>query len=366
MATANDHNTALPNNYSDNINYSKSRSDAKDFYDHDRHNQSIPCRFPLFSMRKSVDFVKLTGVYGQYKDSLHEHLIANGFGFKPAGGGKLPGTKDKKRDKYSNGMVRIKVFYKEKLKPNPFEYDYALRLKIYDPDRVTLNILDAFFMRHALYPTVSVLELTHDLYTDDVIGLFEFLRAHTYQKCARNWFPNNYQTSFYTNDVRNSSKGCRCYLEKDTRKPRYVRLEFVLRRRGIKTFGIEWPLENLDSLDLSNTFKFMNLDIDALRNHLIWRSRYEIFVPENYFYWANLGVADVDFWVTGILMEAPSLMAKLQILRAKRGGRNYQRFLSPHEPFSKLFWAMAKKHKFIPYSHGESLLNEIAIAEAMP
>jgi hypothetical protein len=103
----------------------------------------------------------------------------------------------------------------------------------------------------------------------------DIIRKHlclTYQRSKS----FNYKTTFYTNNVRKSSKGIRLYPKKISGKPA-VRLELEIHRSKIRDLNIPFPVTDKSlRIDYSQMFCFKKLDTEKLMNYELKKARHDI------------------------------------------------------------------------------------------
>ncbi len=146
-------------------------------------------------------------------------------------------------------------------------------INVHDPNREFIDLLDDSCIHQGLNPKLSKIELAFDFYTDDVHGLFGFLSSCLFMKQQRSKPKKQYETTFYANDVRESSRGLKVYIRRDRDGRRLVRLELTLKRQPLRRLGIHSLLHNIDSIDPLSFFSFMFLDDKRLEDYLRWKHR---------------------------------------------------------------------------------------------
>ncbi|MBW2365482.1 MAG: hypothetical protein JRF25_10560 [Deltaproteobacteria bacterium] len=137
--------------------------------------------------------------------------------------------------------------------------------------------MEDIFLKLQILPKVSKAEFAFDYYTDSPSWLLEEIAKHLFLSHNREE-GFSFKTSFYTNDIRSSSKGIRCYLGPKNKKKEFVRLELQLNRSVIRKLNIEFPLykSDLNKIDFLKLFCFRQIDWDKLVKNYVYRSKNKI------------------------------------------------------------------------------------------
>ena len=168
--------------------------------------------------------------------------------------------------------------------------------------------------------------------------------------------------TYYTSDVRQSSKGNRVYVKRDKLGNPFVRLELVLNRAVIRNLDINFPVTSKDlDLDYTRFCEFMGLVEDKMRRSLLKQNQKKIHQMNNRK--RSHGMHPVRQKVGDILRSqiesyirtanTGSLMACIEFL----GGRwnpdqkyepvqQYRRFMKPMKGFDQLVGVVARSQKF--------------------
>lgn len=302
---------------------------------------------PDYSISKKLDYITLSIYNDQHVKQIYSFLESNSF--KLVSDLKLNrGNYDMKRTYRSDtDIASVEIIHGLK---NPLPRYPSLLIKIHDPNEEFLSLLDSFFKYHAIEVNVSLIEFTFDFKTDDPIELFDFLKSHLFLKNIRTKPYSQYSSTFYTNNIRQSSKGMRVYLKtlKGDDK-QVVRLELVLKRSIIKRLGLEFPLSNIDTVDLSKFFSFNFIDEERINKYLCWKHRKQIAEVEMRRKRFGGGIIKRIIYngLRGTIGREESLMEKVGMLKSKEIVPNYSRFLEPLDGFNSDFFEMASRDHFI-------------------
>lgn len=323
------------------------------------------------SISKSIDVITLSHIHPKYENIIHSFLEDNGF-FVFSVKKLLKGYFQMKRKyKHKQDIASVEILYDLK---DSFRGFPTLLLTIHDLSKELLSLLDGFFRDHGLLPKVSKIELTMDLFAEDIWGLFEFLQSNLHLKYGRTVLGEKYFTTIYLNNIRGSlSKGMEVYLRPKKGPKKYVRMEITLKRQLIKHLGLELTLKNIDSLNLQRFFDFRLLDEKSLLRHLIWKSRFQIGKMElsrkgsgnlvkrlihDYLYgtirYDDEKPTDVKKKPKIIVgLNEEELMRKLMGLKQKKDMVDqYNRFLKPLDDLTDNFFQMLSQGSFIPSRPG--------------
>ncbi|CAB5110462.1 hypothetical protein D3OALGA1CA_1993 [Olavius algarvensis associated proteobacterium Delta 3] len=182
--------------------------------------------------------------------------------------------KDYKRErKYATESGNIRLIYK--LRSANYGNPSSFQLYLHQPSTISMNNLSNLFAANGINPIVSHLELAWDFFLDGqgLSFLKEYLENHVFLKYQRS-HSFKYKDTFYTNDIRKSSKGVRIYWRpKKSFIGNYIRVELELHRRILRNLKINFPIkpQQLD-LDYRNYFEFRYLNGRALINYLVRRN----------------------------------------------------------------------------------------------
>jgi hypothetical protein len=131
------------------------------------------------------------------------------------------GNYQRKRE-YCFKSSKINIFYKPKFK-SEFVPQYSL-LSIHQPDQYAIDMIRQVLFTLVEIPKLKKIELDWDFYTKSVWSLQEFLERHLFLKYQRGDC-QIYKNTYYTNDLRQSTRGIRVYprpIDNDNKK--FVRL----------------------------------------------------------------------------------------------------------------------------------------------
>jgi hypothetical protein len=301
---------------------------------------------PQFSISKHIDLVSFKNIYPAHKQEIFDFLVDNGF--KIVSDLMLEkGNYLKKRTYRTEAKVYfIDIFYEfrgEVVFP-------SLLLNIHDPDKWILSLLDSFFRDHEIVPNVSKVELTCDLFTDDVVLLYEFLQSHLFLKYNRSCLLG-YATTFYLGNPRTSrSKGMRVYLKPIEGSKEYVRIELVLKRELIRNrLRLDNILSSVESIDLQQFFDFRRLDEKAISDYIVKKSKDHIGRLEK----RKKSSGDLLkrlIWdiSNNIFYDQNTLMEKVNALKLEKDMvHQHNRFLKPLDDFNDKFFQMVSAQHFL-------------------
>ncbi len=341
----------------------ENRDDAKIAIAFPRRNNYINHNYfniPKDSLSISLDFVTLSNIHPNKEMLLHNLLLSNGF--RVIADIKLQKGNYKMMRIYENvNCDTINIFHEQKSLAEGFN---SLLMKIRHPNEEIMSLLDSIFKYHDITPRVSTIEMTFDFYVDGTIDLRDWLKCHLFLKNQRSKPDNpNSKSSvyygdkdytFYTNDLRKSSKGMRLYRKSFETKPKFVRLELVLHRSIIRRLGLQFPLSDIDSLDLSKFFYFACLKVNELRHYRIWQHREYLKQLKKIDPWeAEIAEDHIENWLRNYLDNPKSLMGQVEALRHDLKITNYHRFLEPINDLNGEFFSLVSSQKFIPSRRGK-------------
>ncbi|MFH1080485.1 MAG: hypothetical protein V1766_09540 [Pseudomonadota bacterium] len=301
---------------------------------------------PQFSISKHIDFLSVNNIYPEYKNEIFDFLKDNGFqivsDLKLENGNYV----NKRTYRTETNVYFIDIFYDiKKLEGFP-----SLLIKIHDPDKQILSLFDSFFRDHEIVPKVSQVELTFDLFTNDIVRLYEFLQSHLFLKYSRAYLPIEYATTFYLGDLRlTKSKGMRVYLRPTEGSKEYVRIELLLKRELIRRLRLENTLSSVDSIDLQHFFDFRRLDDKAILDCITKKSKCHIERLEK----RRKGsggllkrlIRDIfnDFF-----SGQETLMEKVNALKLQKNlVPQHNQFLKPLDDFNDKFFQMVSAQNFL-------------------
>jgi hypothetical protein len=311
---------------------------------HNNYNYNNYFSFPRFSLLTSIDLVILNFKEADDKEFLFSILTAHGYecisDYKIEDD--LYGMIRTYRSGFDGSHIQI-LHYPNKRCP----YLPSFRWRIHTPDIETVMLLDSIFKFHEIVPVLSATEVTFDFYTGEVWLLFHFLKFHLYHRHRRSQPVRQYESTCYSNDLRASSSGIKIYLKPEERPFRFVRLELTLKRAVLKKLNLEFPLSNIDQLDLSKHFIFKSLKEEGLKEHLLWKQRESIQKAEQKRKgFGGVISRQIESWLD-VCISDKSLMEKVDALKKKARMSNYSRFFKPHNEFTAEFMAQVARQQFI-------------------
>lgn len=310
-----------------------------------------------FNIQKGIDYLTLSVHVGKftsrsyqeetiikYQKAFHVFLISNGYWRIKHSILQDKQSKHSFKDAYirsSNGN-QIEIMYDPKSMFIPF-----LQIKIHDPDQSVVNTFNSFLQENDIRVGLTDLEIRFDFYTDHPYRTWEFLNRYLFIKRQRSR-SNIFKSTFYTNNLRKDSKGMRVYFKKEKK---CVRMEIRLRSVILKRMNVMFPLENLDELDLSRFFAFMDIDFEKLFDYLKWQSRGQFEkIAEKDSRSRGILLQTIRSWMRSIIADGDGeyLMKGIEVLKSKVNGvPNHSRFLIPMEAFNEEFNRQVSGQKFL-------------------
>jgi len=252
----------------------------------------------------------------------------------------------KRKRTYINIFGTISLLYQSK----PFNNEYyrpTFLFELHQPDIQMMDQLHSIFIELGISPIVKKIELAWDFYVGYVAGFQEFIEHYLFLKYQRNPSKKRDNT-YYTNDLRSSSKGIRVYPRpKDSERKEYVRLELEIHRRKIKDLRITFPIQahHLD-LDYRNFFEFIRLDTEKLYNYMVkkyWKQMGDVNRRRPGF--GQLVLRNIESWISCITYEP--MMEAVEKLKSKDYGiPGFYRFLVPIVELNMLIQEAADTQRF--------------------
>lgn len=311
--------------------------------DRSRNNNTDNFYFPEYTVTKSIDYLTLSCIHPKHEKLIDNFLKANCF--HVLSDLKLEKGNFNKIRTYKCGSdeARVEIFHwmkQEYIGPR------MLLMRVHDPKKELTALLQAFFQYHGVGRLLSKVELTFDFETERRADLYEFLRATLYEKHNKSGTGKEYQTTFYTG----KKDRVRVYF-KTKGNGKFVRLELILHRRDIRRLGLDFPLSNIDDLDLSSFFQFSRIDKEALTNYIINKHRRKLQELERQGRQASMELLrrTIEERVRATVGVEETLMGKLISLK-KCGGmeKQYSRFRKELQPFNRDFFKRIQAGSFLP------------------
>lgn len=310
----------------------------------------------------SLDFITLNNVHPDNEIMLYEILNSN----------KFTVVKDVKLDKGNYKMKRVykncydntvvDIYHHQKYEAKG---DRSLSIRIHHPSQEIVSFLDSIFKFHGINPKVSQIEMTFDFYVGDTTDFRNLLKSHLFLKNQGSYSFTYKGETFYTNNLRKSAKGMRLYIKQNEIGQKIVRLELVLRRPLIHRLGLQFPLNDIDSLTLSKFFYFAHLKEDDFKKYVFKRNKRSM---------EQLG--EIDPFEVGIIEDhveswlrcSESLMEKVEVIRDGIKIKNCSRFIEPLNNFNKKFFNIVSSQKFITprRKKGNQILNRKYVGVTVP
>jgi len=308
-----------------------------------QNNKKHNHEYPDFTVKTSIDFFTLSIKENADHHTLRDILIS--IGFKSIRHDILVKGNYPKKWSFRNidTGITAEVFYASKKICYP-----SLMLTIHDPNKELVNLLHHNFLKRKIHVKLSYVELTFDFFTDEVIRLRELLKSCTFMNNARSK-PGRKKTTYYLNNLRKSVRGMRIYTRPESN---HVRMEVTLKSQLLKRLGLSFPLDSIDSLDLTRFFSFKFVDQERLRKYLIWSNRKLVEkIDQKRPGFGNLVECQIQSWINGIVMDthgdATYLMDQITEFKFENAIPTFTRFLRPIDDFSEKFMKQVSSQKFL-------------------
>lgn len=283
---------------------------------------------PSFTISKKVDLISFTSIFPSYQNEIVVFLKENGF----------RKIEDKKTE-YGN-YGRICRFCTDTKVLNVDILYNIIDIKGFPTLILNVhNCSSVIFIQNlcnycGISPTIKMMELAIDIFTDEVDTLFEFIKAHLFLKYSRDTIEVDYLRTFYLNDIRATrSKAMRIYQKPIEGKKEFIRVELVLKRDKIRKLRLN-KIEKVDELFLNEMFDFRTIDIEALENYFIKKHKSI----------SGLSSRLSKDMVKNIFVDKDTLMEKVIALR--RQNLKASNFIQPLNEFNQIFFDMVAKERF--------------------
>ena len=211
-----------------------------------------------------------------------------------------------------------------------------------------MEVIDKILSDLYINPKLMKMELAFDFFVQG-ISTDEFkdiVRKHLCLRYQRSK-SFNYKTTFYTNNIRKSSRGIRLYPKKIDDKPA-VRLELEIHRNKIRDLNIPFPVTDKSlALNYSEIFNFKKIDTERLINYELKKARHDIAManirrPKM----GQIILRTIDAYVDAV--DCDSLMEGVEILKDEdHGVDGYDRFLVDMEKETALINEAVERLGFV-------------------
>ncbi len=303
---------------------------------------------PDFSIEPHIDYVSISSIPLFHIQTISSILKANGF--KLISNPKLIEGKFERKLEFKDEDITIDIFYGMRL---PEFIKPTILITIHDPNRSILELFKMMFVNLIILYKIMEIELTFDIYTDDVYGLEDFINSHLLLRYQNQRLPSmHFIDTFYTTG-RKAAKRTRTYIKLINGKM-VLRLELVLSKAIIKKIGLKLPLESIDTLDIKKyiTFKYIDykklvrylkkLDQDKINNaysrRLLPDKVYEIHIKT----WVK-SIRDYD-----LMYQVERIKEKDKETGLLKGIPNYSRFMNDYQELINKFRKELAGKSFIP------------------
>lgn len=301
-----------------------------------------------FYINKHIDLVKYS-VNGIYKPEAIYKIIQS-IGYKQLINYKIEDDSYIFKATYvhEDDLAIIDIFYELKSKKL---YLPPIKIVIHDPNQELIDFLySSCAYNDDIELKVSEIELAYDFFTDDRIGLIDFLKSCLFLKGAKTPPSGDmFKETFYANDLRKSNKGLKIYIKDQ----RFVRLELTLKRNILRILKIQPSLKTIDSIDPLKYFTFMSLNKNDLLNHEKWEAKRAD--KSNGIVRSIRGdqllERHAESYVDEVLLAPSSLMGKIlemkRMKKKKKLKNYYSRFLIPLEDVKNKFIKLTQSQTFL-------------------
>lgn len=299
------------------------------------HYDYFPIDISDIIINTSIDRIVLSST--QSIDNLHRELVKH---FKVKSEYNLKKGNFKRKRIYINSSSNIDLLYKPIEKPF---FVTKFLLTLYQPGKDIISLFNHVFNKLFIQTKIKTIEFAWDFYGCNVWLLQEFLERHLFLKYQRK--PSRrYKNTYYTNDIRKSSKGVRLYPRpKESEYKDYVRLELVLQRSIIKRMHLTFPIRSsyLD-IDFRRYFEFRKFDFDKYYNYERKKSRGKISVCARPGY-GEAVLRHIESWLH--TQANRPLMKSIEHLKSKKLP-NYARFFVPYGELNMLLEEAVATQRF--------------------
>jgi hypothetical protein len=295
------------------------------------------------TIKTSIDLVRLSNIGYYCFTRIDKQLKDNGY--KVTKDHALRKGMYSRRRKYEKNTSKIDYLYKHRYQDIHNTNDVII---LHSPDTEVMELVDDIFWKTYDTPMVAKIELAFDFYVKGIPALY-FKEAIQKYLCLRNQRSKsfNYKTTFYTNNVRKSSKGIRLYPKIIDGKDA-VRLELEIHRSKIRDLNIPFPVTDKSlEIDFTKMFCFKKIDTEKFIKAEVKKNRHAIAM-------ADIESNGKDKMLLTMIksyvdaVDCNSLMEGLEILRSKdHGVDGYGRFLVPMEKETALINEVADRQGFI-------------------
>ena len=228
----------------------------------------------------------------------------------------------------------------------------SVQVRIHDPNKASIALLDHVFALLESEFTLSMVELTFDFYTGHIQELRHFIEEHLFLKHQRQ-ASFKLKNTWYSTNLRKASKGTRLY-EKEIDGEKVLRLELVLKRQVLRRAGIDWPLDRIDDLDVSRYFDFRKVEVDMVASYLVKKANK---MKKRMLEGRSNGQPNEFRSISprsGMILRQiipqkpyPTLMEIVDNIK-RLDISNYSRFITALDDFNRIFFTMVERRGFLP------------------
>jgi hypothetical protein len=275
------------------------------------------------TVKTSIDLVRLKDI--QYTSFLRIDKQLNDNGYIVIRDCVPRKSNYKRIRQYEKNKSKIDYLYQHRCQEIHSTNDVII---LHSPDAETMELIDTIFWKTYDTPLIKKIELAWDFYVKGIPAL-EFKEAIQKYLCLRysRSKSGSCETTYYTNQIRKSSKGMRLYPKKIDGKD-VVRLELELHRGKIRDLKIPFPITDKSlNHDYSKMFCFKKIDLDKLMKSEVKKNRHDMAMADiRRPKMGQLVLRAIEAYVDHI--DSDSLMESTEKLKDKdHGVKNHARFL---------------------------------------
>lgn len=305
---------------------------------------STPPVYPASTLKKSIDFVVLNHIGPEYTETIFTLLSGNGFNLKYDSLVLVEGWSFERQRLYHVGDgSEIIVYYNPMTRFNP-----TLWMMVKKPTRSILILLDAFFDELGLSPRIRKLELSFDFHTQDPGLMKDFIVSHLYLRHQRSK-SKVFKSTFYSNDLRGSANGLRCYIKARKSEYTFTRFELHLAKGPVRQLGIKWLVNDLETFKLDKHIAFMEMDGERAVRTLVGRtaplSNPAPTLREKLR--SQMWQRAAESWVRMETPEHVGLMKQVEQMKDRETGMSKPERYFRLIPFNSVFFNAVSKLKFL-------------------
>jgi hypothetical protein len=297
------------------------------------------------TVKTTIDLIKLSNIDYHCSLSIHDKLTAKGYTRKY--NYRLDEGKHTRISRYIKDKSIIDFLHKHRCQ---YEYGCNDVLILHSPDAEVIETVDTILSGLYIDPKMMKMELAFDFFLKG-ISTDEFkdiIRKHLFLSYQRSE-SFNYKNTFYTNNVRKSTKGIRLYPEKIT-GGYPVRVELEIHRTKIKDLNIPFPVTDKSlEIDFTKMFCFRKIDTEKFIKAEVKKKKNRHAIAMANIRRPKMGqiiLRTIEAYADHI--DSDSLMESIEKLKDKdHGVDNYYRFLVDMKEETALINEAVKRQGFV-------------------